>query len=109
MSVYGWATSIQKLTGLQEFAGIINICERQAKASLQSHGGVLKECDICRSHKVVIFLLDELDIFARKPRQTLLYNLLDAMQTADMQVPQELRSDIYIRFSKPLFIIIPIT
>ena len=41
---------------------------------------------VCRSHKVVIFVLDELDIFARKPKQTLLYNLLDAMQAADMQV-----------------------
>jgi len=35
---------------------------------------------------VVIFELDEFDLFARKPKQTLLYNLLDAMQASDMQV-----------------------
>ena len=40
----------------------------------------------CRGHKVVIFVLDEFDLFARKPKQTLLYNLLDAMQASDMQV-----------------------
>ena len=33
-----------------------------------------------------MFILDELDLFAAKARQTLLYNLLDALQAADMQV-----------------------
>ena len=46
----------------------------------------MSEC-MCRGHKVVVFVLDEFDLFARKPRQTLLYNLLDAMQASDMQVP----------------------
>ena len=35
-----------------------------------------------------MFILDELDLFAAKARQTLLYNLLDALQAADMQVLQ---------------------
>ena len=40
-----------------------------------------------------MFVLEEFDMFARKPKQTLLYNLLDAMQAADMQV----------RLQKPYF------
>jgi hypothetical protein len=48
----------------------------------------------CRGHKVVVFVLDEFDLFARKPRQTLLYNLLDAMQAADMQVCRILPSRV---------------
>ena len=31
-------------------------------------------------------MLDEFDLFAKGTRQTLLYNLLDAMQATDMQV-----------------------
>ena len=37
--------------------------------------------------KSVVFVLEELDLFAAKARQTLLYNLLDALQAADIQVP----------------------
>ena len=33
-----------------------------------------------------MFVLEEMDLFAQKARQTLLYNLLDALQAADMQV-----------------------
>ena len=40
----------------------------------------------CRGMKAVVFVLDEMDLFAGKARQTLLYNLLDALQAADMQV-----------------------
>ena len=39
-----------------------------------------------RGMKAVVFVLDELDLFAAKAQQTLLYNLLDALQAADMQV-----------------------
>jgi hypothetical protein len=35
---------------------------------------------------VVVFLLDEFDQFARKAKQSLLYNLLDALQSSEMQV-----------------------
>lgn len=31
-------------------------------------------------------MLDEFDGFARRPKQTLLYNLLDALHRSDMQV-----------------------
>ena len=54
----------------------------------------------CRSHKVVIFVLDELDVFARKPKQTLLYNLLDAMQAADMQVRLQIEKTGILKTSK---------
>jgi origin recognition complex subunit 4 len=40
---------------------------------------MLKECAL--SHKTVIFVLDEFDLFAQRAKQRLLYNLLDAMQS----------------------------
>lgn len=41
----------------------------------------------CSSDKSAIFLLDDFDLFAAKrSKQTLLYNLLDALQTSGMQV-----------------------
>ena len=43
-------------------------------------------CELGRGHKVVVFVLDEFDLFAKKAKQTTLYNLLDAMQSADIQV-----------------------
>ena len=42
--------------------------------------------DLARAGKVVVFVLDEFDLFGRRAKQTALYNLLDAMQAADMQV-----------------------
>lgn len=42
--------------------------------------------ELGRGHKVVIFVLDEFDLFARKAKQTALYNLLDSVQTAGVQV-----------------------
>eukprot|EP00897_Mesotaenium_endlicherianum_P002311 jgi/Mesen1/2107/ME000151S01375 len=44
---------------------------------------MLKECE--KSHKAVIFILDEFDLFAQAPKQCLLYNLLDAMQSSEAQ------------------------
>lgn len=38
-----------------------------------------------RGHKAVVFVLDELDAFARRPKQALLYTLLDALHRSDMQ------------------------
>lgn len=38
-----------------------------------------------RGHKAVVFVLDELDAFARRPKQALLYSLLDALHRSDMQ------------------------
>lgn len=35
-----------------------------------------------RSHRAVLFILDELDAFARRPRQALLYGLFDALASA---------------------------
>ncbi|KAG0602491.1 hypothetical protein M758_10G017800 [Ceratodon purpureus] len=40
---------------------------------------MLKESAL--SHKSVIFILEEFDLFAQRPKQRLLYNLLDAMQS----------------------------
>ena len=46
--------------------------------------------DLARAGKVVVFVLDEFDLFGRRAKQTALYNLLDAMQAADMQVGAKL-------------------
>ena len=40
----------------------------------------------CRGHKTVVFILDEFDLFAKPFKQTVLYNLLDALQTSSVQV-----------------------
>jgi origin recognition complex subunit 4 len=40
---------------------------------------------LARAHKVPVFLLDDFDAFARRPKQTLLYCLLDALQTSGVQ------------------------
>ena len=57
-------------------------------ASLAENLAFLRDIlqELGKGHKVVIFVLDELDLFARKAKQTTLYNLLDAVQTAGMQV-----------------------
>ena len=47
---------------------------------------VLRACVEHRGHKVVVFVLDNLDIFAAKAKQTVLYYLLDSMQIAETQV-----------------------
>jgi len=38
-----------------------------------------------KGHRACVFVLDEFDAFATKSKQTLLYNLLDAMQTSSVQ------------------------
>ena len=38
-----------------------------------------------KGHRACIFVLDEFDAFATRAKQTLLYNLLDAMQTSNVQ------------------------
>lgn len=40
---------------------------------------------LARAHKVAVFLLDDFDLFARRAKQTLLYCLLDALQTSGVQ------------------------
>ncbi len=35
---------------------------------------------------MAVFVLDELDLFARRSKQAVLYNLLDALLTSGMQV-----------------------
>eukprot|EP00891_Asterochloris_glomerata_P008225 jgi/Astpho2/8225/fgenesh1_pg.00122_%23_9_t len=56
-------------------------------ASLEENLGFLRVMlvDLARAGKVVVFVLDEFDLFGRRAKQTALYNLLDAMQAADMQ------------------------
>lgn len=43
-------------------------------------------CGSCRGHKSVVFVLDEFDLFAKPVKQTVLYNLLDALQASNIQV-----------------------
>ncbi|CAL5218398.1 g73 [Coccomyxa viridis] len=38
-----------------------------------------------KGHKTVVFILDEFDLFAKPFKQTVLYNLLDALQTSSVQ------------------------
>ena len=38
-----------------------------------------------RGHKTVVFILDEFDMFAKPFKQTVLYNLLDALQASSVQ------------------------
>lgn len=59
-------------------------------ASLSENLDFLREIlqKLGHGHHVVIFVLDEFDLFARKAKQTTLYNLLDAVQTAGVQVSQ---------------------
>ena len=63
-------------------------CKYSKAASLAENLTFLREVlqELGRGHKVVVFVLDEFDLFAKKAKQTTLYNLLDAMQNADMQV-----------------------
>lgn len=63
-------------------------CKYSKASSLAENLTFLREMlrELGRGHKVVVFVLDEFDLFAKKAKQTTLYNLLDAMQTADMQV-----------------------
>jgi len=63
-------------------------CKYSKAASLAENLTFLREMlrELGRGHKVVVFVLDEFDLFAKKAKQTTLYNLLDAMQSADMQV-----------------------
>ena len=63
-------------------------CKYSKAASLAENLAFLREVlqELGRGHKVVVFVLDEFDLFAKKPKQTTLYNLLDAMQSAGMQV-----------------------
>ncbi len=63
-------------------------CKYSKAASLAENLTFLREVlrELGQGHKVVVFVLDEFDLFAKKAKQTALYNLLDAMQSADMQV-----------------------
>ncbi|KAK9866078.1 hypothetical protein WJX84_011676 [Apatococcus fuscideae] len=62
-------------------------CSFSRAASLEDNLSFMREMmqELHRAHKAVVFVLDEFDLFAKGTRQTLLYNLLDAMQATDMQ------------------------
>jgi hypothetical protein len=40
----------------------------------------------CRAFKSVVFVIDQLEAFMRAAKQTLLYNVLDALQHSQVQV-----------------------
>lgn len=63
-------------------------CKYSKAASLAENLAFLREMlqDLGRGHKVAVFVLDEFDLFAKRAKQTTLYNLLDALQSAGMQV-----------------------
>lgn len=40
----------------------------------------------CRAFKTVVFVIDQLEAFMKAAKQTLLYNILDALQHSQVQV-----------------------
>lgn len=78
--------------------------------ALLSHPSEHTEADDNTTAKSVIFILDEFDLFASHPRQTLLYNLFDIAQsrkapiavlgvTARIDVVESLEKRVKSRFS----------
>ena len=78
--------------------------------ALLSHPSDLSEGDPERTARSVVFVLDEFDLFAAHPRQTLLYNLFDVAQarkapvavigvTAKINVVESLEKRVKSRFS----------
>lgn len=78
--------------------------------ALLSHPSEHSETDENTTAKSVIFILDEFDLFASHPRQTLLYNLFDIAQsrkapiavlgiTARIDVVESLEKRVKSRFS----------
>lgn len=61
--------------------GSLGLC-----AAHPTHKCMCDNVPLCRAHKAVLFLLEEFDLFARPLKQTLLYELLDALQTTGVQV-----------------------
>jgi origin recognition complex subunit 4 len=78
--------------------------------ALLSHPSEFSENEFDRTAKSVIFILDEFDLFASHPRQTLLYNLFDIAQarkapiavigvTTKIDVVESLEKRVKSRFS----------
>lgn len=59
-------------------------------ASMGTGGGsAAEDCHallLCRAFKTVVFVIDQLEAFMRAAKQTLLYNVLDALQHSQVQV-----------------------
>ncbi|KAL2641822.1 hypothetical protein R1flu_009409 [Riccia fluitans] len=84
--------------------------------NLQFFTAMLKECAL--SDKALVFILEEFDLFAQRPKQCLLYNLLDAMQSSTSQIAvvgisarldadQLLEKRVRSRFSHRKFLFLP--
>ncbi|KAL3678056.1 hypothetical protein R1sor_021012 [Riccia sorocarpa] len=84
--------------------------------NLQFFTAMLKECAL--SDKALVFILEEFDLFAQRPKQCLLYNLLDAMQSTTSQIAvvgvsarldadQLLEKRVRSRFSHRKFLFLP--
>ncbi|BBN01040.1 origin recognition complex subunit 4 [Marchantia polymorpha subsp. ruderalis] len=84
--------------------------------NLQFLTAMLKECAL--SDKALVFALEEFDLFAQRPKQCLLYNLLDAMQSTTSQIAvvgisarldadQLLEKRVRSRFSHRKFLFLP--
>jgi origin recognition complex subunit 4 len=78
--------------------------------ALLSHPSELSETQDDRAANAVVFILDEIDLFASHPRQTLLYNLFDVAQarkapvavigvTTKVDVVESLEKRVKSRFS----------
>ena len=48
--------------------------------------GTTQTVHACRGSKAVLFVLDQFERFAARTKQAVLYTLLDALQTTNMQV-----------------------
>ena len=85
----GWAHSESKI-GFQEIARQLCVCldlSYSRGASLQDNIEFVTMSlkKLVRAQRSVIFILEEFDLFAKTIKQTLLYNLLDALQTSGVK------------------------
>ena len=87
--LYGWEHSPER-TAFKEIAR--QLCKTfhlqfSHGASLGDNITFLRQLldGLARAHKVAVFLLEEFDMFAGRGKQTVLYNLLDALQMSGVQ------------------------
>lgn len=76
------------LAALARFVNFFNVLKNNNILSIISTHPFLslpKKNTTCRAHKVAIFVLDEFDTFARRSKQSLLYCLLDSLQSLGVQ------------------------
>ena len=85
----GWAHNEERVA-FKEMARQLCDCFRLTFSKSASFGDNIDFLrtlltSLARAQKVIIFILDEFDLFAKRVKQTLLYNLLDSLQSSGVQ------------------------